>query len=152
MLALLWCRQVLYSLVYCKGHLTNSKTFRHEVINAGVTAYSSRWRGGQHLPPLQAQGLPYDMVLFSPPTPYGWQGCLPPGGLCLQGTLPHLRGKRPQDPPGDEQGRGSGHGGGGRIGQEGPLPAKHQNCQFWELKEELKRTEKNLKELKLSKY
>ena len=29
--------------------------------------------------------------------------------------------------------------------------AKHQNCHFWELKEELKRTEKNLKELKLSK-
>ena len=28
--------------------------------------------------------------------------------------------------------------------------AKHQNCHFWELKEELKRTEKNLKELKLS--
>ena len=62
MLALLWCRQVLYSLVYCKGHLTNSKTFRHEVINAGVTAYSSRWRGGQHLPPLQAQG--YHMIWF----------------------------------------------------------------------------------------
>ena len=28
---------------------------------------------------------------------------------------------------------------------------KQQNCHFWELKEELKRTEKNLKELKLSK-
>ena len=29
--------------------------------------------------------------------------------------------------------------------------AKHQNCHFLELKEELQRTEKNLKELKLSK-
>ena len=29
--------------------------------------------------------------------------------------------------------------------------AKHQNCNFCEPKEELKRTEKNLKELKLSK-
>ena len=32
------------------------------------------------------------------------------------------------------------------------LLAKYQNCHFWKLKEELKRTEKNLKELKLSKY
>ena len=29
--------------------------------------------------------------------------------------------------------------------------AKHQNSHLWELKEELKRTEKNLKELKLTK-
>ena len=29
--------------------------------------------------------------------------------------------------------------------------AKHQNCHIWELKEKLNRTEKNLKELKLSK-
>ena len=29
--------------------------------------------------------------------------------------------------------------------------AKHQNCRFGELKEKLKRTEKNLKELKLTK-
>ena len=29
--------------------------------------------------------------------------------------------------------------------------AKHQNCNFWELKEELQRSEKNLKELNLSK-
>ena len=28
---------------------------------------------------------------------------------------------------------------------------KHKNCYFWELKEELKRTEKNLKELNFSK-
>ena len=34
---------------------------------------------------------------------------------------------------------------------EDRVGAKHQNCHFWELKEELKRTEKNLKELKLSK-
>ena len=32
------------------------------------------------------------------------------------------------------------------------LSAKHQNCHFWEIKEELKRTEKNFKELKLSKW